>query len=225
MEMWSVYSPELNFEDTIRHLIRMAKDFFGIDSVGLFEVDSEKRTMTLILSEASGKIKIPLQGIGGFVATTGSTCNIPDVHNDARFNTSMDLRTGYRTKQMLAVPVMHDKDDSVIAVLQLINTYDGRVFTEIDEALAQTLCEELGRLFNDYKKRISTKTSISVHEHITPLRFKLCNVIYRKIHHHLKCHIQIFHGSIQYGKTKVTTIYPSQSLNDEYLTFIQQKNE
>ena len=56
----------------------MAKDFFGIDSVGLFEVDSEKRTMTLILSEASGKIKIPLQGIGGFVATTGSTCNIPD---------------------------------------------------------------------------------------------------------------------------------------------------
>lgn len=88
-------------------------------------------------------IPINESSIAGYVAMTGRPLRIADVYRlppDApyRFNNSFDLKTGYRTVSILAVPLrIHEGE--IIGVMQLINamTPEGKVrsFTEVEEAL------------------------------------------------------------------------------------------
>lgn len=46
-----------------------------------------------------GVLRFPMtEGLAGHVATTGSSLNIEDAHEDKRFNRDIDKKTGYRTK-------------------------------------------------------------------------------------------------------------------------------
>ena len=51
-------------------------------------------------------------GIAGHVARTGEMVNVPDAYSDSRFNASVDLATGYRTKSVLCAPLV-DRDHKV----------------------------------------------------------------------------------------------------------------
>lgn len=75
--------------------------------------------------------KIPINNntISGYVANTGKIVNIEDVYElggdvPYRFNPAYDRKSGYRTRSMLAFPLMTQRD-KVIGVLQLINARDG----------------------------------------------------------------------------------------------------
>jgi K+-sensing histidine kinase KdpD len=78
------------------------------------------------------EIRLPMgKGIAGYVAQTGETINIPDAYNDPRFNPDVDKRSGYRTINMLCMP-MKNKDGKIIGVFQLLNKKLGS-FTPDDE--------------------------------------------------------------------------------------------
>jgi dual 3',5'-cyclic-AMP and -GMP phosphodiesterase 11 len=67
------------------------------------------------------KIKIPYgKGIAGYVAATGETLNIPDAYKDPRFNSNIDLQTGYRTRSILCLPILNEHGQC-IAVAEAIN--------------------------------------------------------------------------------------------------------
>ncbi len=68
---------------------------------------------------------------------TGSTVNIPDVYADARFNPEVDRRTGYRTRNMLCMP-LRDESGETVGVMQVLNKQHG-AFTEEDESLLNAL--------------------------------------------------------------------------------------
>src|SRR5205823_1663630 len=65
--------------------------------------------------------------VASYVALRGVTVNIPDIYTAASFDFSgtkiFDQTNVYRSKSTLTVP-MKDKDDRVIAVLQLLNAQD-----------------------------------------------------------------------------------------------------
>jgi len=69
-------------------------------------------------------------GIAGVVAVTGDSLVIGDAAADRRFDASYDRRTGYRTRNILCVPMKNPKGD-VLGVIQAINRSDG-IFTEAD---------------------------------------------------------------------------------------------
>lgn len=52
-------------------------------------------------------------GIAGYVARTAESQNIKEVYNDPRFDNSYDIKTGYRTKTMMAVPIMGKGQDVI----------------------------------------------------------------------------------------------------------------
>ena len=81
------------------------------------------------------------QGIVGAVATSGKTTNIEDAYKDHRFNRRIDAATGYRTRQILCVPIK-DTNAEVVGVVQCINktTSSLSVFTKEDEHLVEELC-------------------------------------------------------------------------------------
>ncbi|OFW10555.1 MAG: hypothetical protein A3G20_05705 [Acidobacteria bacterium RIFCSPLOWO2_12_FULL_59_11] len=68
---------------------------------------------------------INASSIAGYVALTGESLHLEDVHNTPaslsfRFNPKFDQESGYRTKSMLVVP-MKNPQGEIIGVVQLIN--------------------------------------------------------------------------------------------------------
>jgi HD-GYP domain-containing protein (c-di-GMP phosphodiesterase class II) len=70
------------------------------------------------------------QGIAGHVAQTGQPVIINDVYSDPRFNREGDKKSGFRTRNMVCVPVK--ARDKLLGVLQAINRIGGGLFEEDD---------------------------------------------------------------------------------------------
>lgn len=76
----------------------------------------------------NARIPVNKSSIAGYVAATGESLNIPDVHalppnSEYGFNIAFDKQSGYRTKSVLAVPLLNARG-AVTGVLQLINSLD-----------------------------------------------------------------------------------------------------
>lgn len=83
------------------------------------------------ISQAILHLQIPLgKGFVGTVAETGQ----PNFHNDLQasstFNPEIDNVTGHTTRNILSVPLNHS--GKTIGVIQLLDRFDGRVFTAED---------------------------------------------------------------------------------------------
>lgn len=92
------------------------------------------------------EIRLPLdQGIAGYVATTGRSLIIPDAYADTRFSEATDRQTGYRTRNILCMPVM-SSDQQVVAIAQLLNKKGPEPFSEQDEARFAKFAPSIGIL-------------------------------------------------------------------------------
>ena len=60
------------------------------------------------------------EGLAGQAFTTGATINVEDVYKDSRFNDRMDTQTGYRTRNLLSMPIV-TRDGRCIGVMQALN--------------------------------------------------------------------------------------------------------
>ncbi|WP_242097083.1 adenylate/guanylate cyclase domain-containing protein [Sphingomonas sp. CROZ-RG-20F-R02-07] len=80
-------------------------------------------------------------GIAGAVFQSGEALVIADAYADPRFNSSVDERTGYRTKSVICVPVC-TMSDEVIGVMQSLNKRDEAGFTEEDLTLLQEMTRQ-----------------------------------------------------------------------------------
>ncbi len=76
-------------------------------------------------------------GIAGEAFHTCLPINVADAYSDKRFNSDIDKKTGYHTRNLLTFP-MRGHDGQTIGVLQALNKHDGS-FTGIDEARATDL--------------------------------------------------------------------------------------
>lgn len=192
LELMASMSPELSFDDTTEHIIRLTREFFGVDRVGFFLVDLEKGHLLLKLTQdgMSGKVKIPLKGIAGYAAKTGQIVNLADVYEDEKFDPTMDMKTGYRTKQMLCLPV-YDRPGKVAGVLQLINTLNDIPFSENDEVLAEMVADQIGTVLYAMKARLSNSDYTPIYRVNTPFRIRVGQAYFSKTHNHLKCSMQV----------------------------------
>ncbi|HKA87390.1 MAG TPA: GAF domain-containing sensor histidine kinase [Haliangiales bacterium] len=89
------------------------------------------------------------EGIAGWVAASGETVNIPDAYADTRFYPAVDLRTGYRTRSILCMP-MKNNHGATIGVIQVLNKHDGP-FSSEDEALLAALAGQAGLAIENSK--------------------------------------------------------------------------
>jgi serine/threonine-protein kinase len=89
----------------------------------------------IAMGDGVGEIRVPLgTGIAGMVGLTGETINLDDPYQDPRFNPEIDRRTGYRTRNMLAMPLRSAKGP-IIGVFQLLNKREGNFGREEEEVL------------------------------------------------------------------------------------------
>jgi hypothetical protein len=130
LELHKLFSPELRPKDIIERTISAMYKLFDAERVGLFLVDHETKQMVLAVSLTARYLKLPLTGIAGYVATSGTFDNIKDCYADPRFDQSMDKSTGFRTRTMVTCPLKNETGE-VVAVIQLINKKSGEVFNAV----------------------------------------------------------------------------------------------
>jgi len=80
------------------------------------------------------------EGVAGWVAKAREVVNIPDAYADQRFQPAFDLKSGYRTRSILSVPMLGALGQ-LVGVLQVLNKHDGP-FTTPDEELMTALASQ-----------------------------------------------------------------------------------
>ncbi len=104
-------------------------ELLNADRSTIFLLDEEKDELWAIVAKDQNGNNIELRfpanvGIAGEVATDKKVVNIPyDFYNDGRSTNAKktDERTGYRTYTMLAMPLINEETEELVAVVQLIN--------------------------------------------------------------------------------------------------------
>jgi phosphoserine phosphatase len=97
-------------------------------------------THELSSQQATGDdaIRISIEhGVAGCSVRTRRTVNVPDARRDPRFCPDVDLRTGFRTRNLLSVP-LRGPDGAVMGALEMVNRRQG-AFSDADEELATAL--------------------------------------------------------------------------------------
>jgi len=80
------------------------------------------------------------RGVAGWVYTNGEGALILDAYKDERFDKSVDMRTGYRTKSILCTP-LRTVDGKIIGVAQLLNKMDTK-FIEQDLEILEAMTKQ-----------------------------------------------------------------------------------
>ena len=107
----------------------------------LFDADSDELFSRVVQGEGLSEIRIPSgAGIAGSVFKSGEALIIPDAYADARFNRDVDLKTGYKTRNILCAPI-RNKQRQVIGVTQVLNKNAGD-FDDEDCRLLESLATQ-----------------------------------------------------------------------------------
>ncbi len=85
-------------------------------------------------------------GVVGRVARSGQLSNVIDAYQDPDFDRSFDILNDYKTRNILAAPVLAE-DGQVIGVVQVINKIGARAFDEDDEILLEALTGQMQMAF------------------------------------------------------------------------------
>jgi K+-sensing histidine kinase KdpD len=127
IEASKIINSTLDLDELLELILNSATQSIQADRGTLYLVDDIKKELWSKVHQGTDMLEIRLpigKGLAGFVAETGETVIIPDTYADPRFNPDIDKRTGYRTRNMLCMP-MKNKDRKIIGVFQLLNKNQG----------------------------------------------------------------------------------------------------
>ena len=143
LEVANAISTELQLEPLLAKIMSATTELLGADRSTLFMYDKKEDQLWSQVAEGVGtkEIRFPSDaGIAGSVFTSRETLNIPDAYADARFNPEIDKKTGYKTNNMLCMPVINKAGDA-IGVTQVLNKHTGP-FNAADEKRLQAFSSQ-----------------------------------------------------------------------------------
>jgi len=132
-------------QDTFEVVISSAKENVGAKEGSVFLVDDDAQELySYVATGITETIRVPIneKSISGSAAKHNKAIVVKDAYADPRFNPSVDKKTGRKTVNMLAYPVVSLHDESrVIAVVMLLNKDSG--FTDADQSACRMLSKHI----------------------------------------------------------------------------------
>jgi len=130
--------------DKLLHMVvNYSMELLDAERATLYLYDKDTQELFTRIAEGTGEFRISIEtGLAGAAARSLKVINIPEAYQDERFNRTMDEQTGYRTRSILACPLL-DYDGQLVGVLQILNKRDG-AFDEDDITLIEALSAQAG---------------------------------------------------------------------------------
>ena len=180
-------SDSLSLDVLFPRLMEMVTEALNADRSSLFLYDAEADELfsRVMQGDTIGEIRFPSSvGVAGAVFAGGQAVISADAYADPRFNQEVDRHTGYRTRNILCVP-MRNKKREVIGIAQVLNKHDGD-FDDDDQRLLEGLslqasaALENAHLFEKVERQQREETmllevsiSIVAEIHLDPLLMKI----------------------------------------------------
>ena len=158
-----------DLDQVLSTVIDALRDFLRSDRATVFVHDPRDGMLVTRVAHGLGTstIRIPdSKGIAGACAQSRALINITDAYLDDRFDRSFDAKSGYRTRTILAVPLLDD-EGGLVGVAQVLNRAEG-TFTEHDELVARSLAAQAAvavrraTLIEDRMERLRLQEEIDV---------------------------------------------------------------
>ncbi|MCF8068426.1 MAG: GspE/PulE family protein [Desulfobacterales bacterium] len=170
-----------NLDEILIDLKDDITSLFEAERLTVYVVDGVKRELVSRFKSGAeiSEIRIPLSthSIAGYSAYKQTLVNIKNVYNkdelesiddQLNFDSSWDEKTGFKTKEVLAVPILFKT--FLLGVVQIINRTSGDAFTEIDEQSVNELSKILGIALYNQKRiarsRVNNKFAYLLENHL-----------------------------------------------------------
>lgn len=130
--------------DLLALIIDSMRDCLRADRASVFQYDQRRQELFINTAHGLREIRFPItKGIAGEAARKLGIINVPDCYADARFNPEIDKATGYRTRNMLTIPLV-SFDGGLEGVAQVLNKDPARgaCFDDADESIARHLAAQ-----------------------------------------------------------------------------------
>ena len=108
----------------------------------LYDADQDQ-LFTKIAQKEDREIRIKADiGIAGAAAKERRIINVPDAYADPRFNREIDRKTGYKTRNILAAPLV-THEDKLVGILEALNKIGEPAFSKDDELLLEAFASHV----------------------------------------------------------------------------------
>ena len=119
-------------------IVASATRLVDAERTSLFLLEPDGSLWTRVAQDSTDIRLPPGFGIAGIVARTGETLSIADAYEDPRFSRDVDVKTGYRTRSILCVPLV-TPSGSVVGVIEAMNKKGEIPFDADDEESLRAL--------------------------------------------------------------------------------------
>jgi signal transduction histidine kinase len=159
-EIGIALSSILDVDQLLREVMDRAQELLEAERSTLFIVDRERGELwsKVLRGLKPHEIRLPLgKGLAGWVAKSGRPVVVSDAYDDPRFDPSVDQRSGFRTRSVMAVPI-RGRDERVLGVIEVLNRRTGAFGVEEERLLAAVASQagvaiENARLFAEAAER------------------------------------------------------------------------
>jgi signal transduction protein with GAF and PtsI domain len=121
------------------------------EAASYFSADDEHRLLTLRFAagncaEDLTNLTFGYKGIVGEVALQRKTLLVNNVEKDPAFCKAVDKASGFKTRAILCVPILHGK--LLLGVLELLNP-DCGAFSDTDRTITEQICAEAAKIVGE----------------------------------------------------------------------------
>jgi class 3 adenylate cyclase/putative methionine-R-sulfoxide reductase with GAF domain len=132
-----VITSEMNLDDLFEVIMDQTNQMMGSQRATVFLYDEKKDELWSLVATGMGRneIRIPsTYGVAGWVFQNKQALTINDAYDDPRFWSEVDKQSGFRTQNLVCVPLVNRRG-TCIGALQALNRTDGGAFSEDDVEL------------------------------------------------------------------------------------------
>jgi class 3 adenylate cyclase/putative methionine-R-sulfoxide reductase with GAF domain len=154
-----IITSEMNLDALFEVIIEQINEIIGTERSTVFLYDSIQAELWSLVATGMGKNKIRVpadSGVAGLAFLSKKPLRINDAYSDSRFNTEIDKRSGFRTRNILCIPVFN-RNKQCIGVIEALNKIDGE-FADKDLEILSSIADyvaialENAKLYRDIRK-------------------------------------------------------------------------
>jgi Nif-specific regulatory protein len=169
LELGLRYAGETETQDLLNALAREATRLLHCERASIFLWDREQRQLIACpaLGLDQGKLWLPdNKGIVGEVIQTQRFVLVDNAYGDARFDQSVDKKTGFKTRNLLCIPLFA-ADGTCLGAFELLNKVAGDFNEEDVEALQEFGVQAAAAVMNTLRLEELSRSNNQLTEQMT----------------------------------------------------------
>jgi sigma-B regulation protein RsbU (phosphoserine phosphatase) len=163
LDVSRLFAVTTDLDPLLTRIAEAATTILGCERASIFIHDAAAGELWTKVALKADEIRVPAaSGIVGHALTKNEIVRVDDPYNDPRFNSATDGKSGFKTRSLLAAPML-DIDGHPLGVIQALNKRSGQ-FSGDDEALIELLAHQAGVAMQRYRLQVAAMEIVALRQ-------------------------------------------------------------